>query len=509
VLELVTSGRRGSWFQRRVLYPNYHGVMASVVAAWADDDGAEVAYRVYVGDESPAELLAGDWDVAFLSSFTRTAWTAYAVSHHLRTRGTVTALGGPHAHSYPEDARRWFDYVLGYTDADTVRHVLDERRPARGPGRLLSAPRHPPVLPGLRRRAPFIETAVRRGRVFHAVPALASLGCPYTCDFCSDAEVAFKPLPLTDVEDDVRFARERWPEAMVFWHDPNFGIRFDETLEAVERGLQGRRGYFGAESSLSLLSPARLARMRDAGFAVMVPGIESWLDYGRKAGAGGTSGRQRLEATARHVNGVLDAIPYVQVNFILTLDADTDLANMALTREFVAACPGAWPNMNLATAFGQSSPLSRSLAKQRRVLDVPFPLLDTKSGWNLVCDPAAMAAVLEELIALLEYVGSLEVASRRLAASRGWPVLAVNALRTWGGDLRERLRHYRKLLDWSRRDRAFQDFVSGDSAVVPRQLLDLALARLGPFRDLLPPLLAEHARTGSRAEPLVEHLQSA
>ena len=507
VLELVTGGQRAAWFQRRVLYPSYHGVMSSVVAVWSQRAGADVTYRIYTGNESPAELLSGEWDVAFISSFTRTAWTAYTISHHLRTRGVVTALGGPHAHSYPEDSRRWFDYVLGFTDPEVVRQVIQERIPATERGRRLGADRHPSVLPSLRERAPFVDAAVRRGRIFHAVPALTSLGCPYTCDFCSDAQVPFKPLPLVDVEDDVRFARARWPTSMVFWHDPNFGVRFDETLGAVERGLAGERGLFGAESSLSLLSPPRLARMREAGFAAMVPGIESWFDYGRKTGVGAMAGRARMEATAAHIDSILDAIPYVQVNFIVTLDADTACANMALTREFIARCPAAWPNVNLVTAFGRSSPLSRTLAAQGRILDVPFPLLDTKSCWNLVGDDS-QAAILRELIGLLGYICSVEATARRLSASRGWRVRAINLLRTWGGDdVRRQVRWYQRLLEWTERDADFRGFVTGHSPIVPRQFLDRALERLGPFRDLLPPALVEQTRTGCRSEPLIEHLQ--
>jgi hypothetical protein len=505
VVELVTAGERGGWFQRRVFHPSYHGVMPSVVAVWAREAGADVTYRIYIGAESPARLLAGEWDVAFVSSFTRTAWTAYTISHHLRARGVVTALGGPHAHSYPEDSRRWFDYVLGFTDEEVVRRVVHERAPAVERGRYLAAKRHPSALPGLRARAPFVEAAVRRGRIFHAVPTLASLGCPYTCDFCSDAEVAFKPLSLLDIEDDVRFARLRWPTAMVFWHDPNFGVRFDETLAAVEQGLDGERGFFGAESSLSLLSSPRLARMRAAGFTVMVPGIESWFDYGRKCGADAAGGRARMEATASHILSVLEAIPYVQVNFIVTLHADTACANLALTREFIARCPAAWPNMNLVTAFGQSSPLSRTLAAEGRILDVPFPLLDTKTCWNLVGDED-QARILRNLIGLLDYVGSVEVTARRVAAARGWRVRAVNLLRTWGGhDLRRHIRWYRRLLEWTERDSDFRDFVTGQSPVVPRQLLETALEKLGPFREMLPPLLVEQTRTGCRTEPLVEH----
>jgi hypothetical protein len=84
----------------------------------------------------------------------------------------------------------------------------------------------------------------------------------------------------------------------------------------------------------------------------------------------------------------------------------------------------------------------------------------------------------------------------------------INLLRTWGGDaLRRRARWYQQLLEWTERDSDYRDFVTGRSPIVPRQLLDRALERLGPFRELLPPALAEQTRTGTRSEPLIEHLQ--
>ena len=47
----------------------------------------------------------------FITAFTNAAQLSVAISIRHRTYGTVTAVGGPHARCYPEDAARYFDYV--------------------------------------------------------------------------------------------------------------------------------------------------------------------------------------------------------------------------------------------------------------------------------------------------------------------------------------------------------------------------------------------------------------
>ena len=72
--------------------------------------------RLLHGPREPRRGAAGDVDVVFIGAFTEAALLAYSLSNLFRSRGAVTVLGGPHARCYPEDARKYFDYVLGFTD---------------------------------------------------------------------------------------------------------------------------------------------------------------------------------------------------------------------------------------------------------------------------------------------------------------------------------------------------------------------------------------------------------
>jgi hypothetical protein len=95
-----------------------------------------------------------------------------------------TVLGGPHARSYPEDARRYFDYVVGFCDRELVREIIRDAAPHRPLGEHLSATKQPAELPGLRQRWTFLRPALEHAPVFKVVPILGSLGCSASTPRC-------------------------------------------------------------------------------------------------------------------------------------------------------------------------------------------------------------------------------------------------------------------------------------------------------------------------------------
>lgn len=497
VLELVTGAPGDGLYDQRVKLPNYLGVMPQAVAAWAEELGSDVTYRTYTGRERPSDLLAGSWDVAFLSAYTRAAYSAYAASSALRRRGVVTALGGPHAIAYPADALEHFDYVCGLTDRDVVARVIAERaRGETGCGRWVSAARHPTRLPRLRARAPFLDTALAKARFLRVVPLLSSIGCPFTCDFCSDARTEYSPFADGDVEEDVAFALDRYPGALLFWMDPTFGVRLDPLLAAIERGARGRRVRFGAETTLSLLSGDRVGALARAGCAVLMPGIENWHSYDAKVGRAAHHGPERVRAVADAVNGILRTVPYVQVNFVLGLDGEPHPETFRLTSEFIRQAPGVWPSINLVTAWGTASPLSERLHADGRVLPVPFPLLDQKSCSNVVLSVGSHEELYQGMLAIEDEAFGPSASVRRALASGSLGARIINALRGCGAEMRRRRAWHRHLVDALRADRRVRAFFEGDRVPIPTLLRERALRRIGPFAPLLPAPIAEELRSG-------------
>jgi hypothetical protein len=234
----------------RVMHANLASIMPQVIGVWCEELGHEVHLECYTGFEDLSEIIPHDIDILFVGAFTQAAQLAYAISAMARKRGAVTVLGGPHARCYPQDSQKYFDYVLGFTDKEILRTVLEEAAPHRPLGRHLEAKRQPPSLPGVRERWKFIEPTIRKAPTFKIVPMLGSLGCPYTCSFCIDSTVDYQPLALEQLRDDLRFLLTKMKRPRVGWHDPNFGIRFTEQMNAIEEAVPPGSIDFLAESSL-------------------------------------------------------------------------------------------------------------------------------------------------------------------------------------------------------------------------------------------------------------------
>ncbi|HEX5387090.1 MAG TPA: hypothetical protein VFW66_10345, partial [Gemmatimonadales bacterium] len=281
ILDLVTKSPNPSLYGR-VMNANLASIMPQVIGVWCEQAGHEVHFVCYTGVENLLAELPADLDLVFVGAFTQSAQLSYALSNLFRRRGAVTAVGGPHARCYPEDAALYFDYVMGFTDRAAVDEVLLDCAPHRPIGRQLNAARHPAELPSLAERWQFVEATLAKAPTIKIVPLIGSFGCPYTCSFCLDSTVEYQPLGFRALRDDLAFLLTKQRNPIVAWHDPNFGVRFDDYMGAIEDAVPPRRMRHIAESSLSLLSEPHLERLRKNGFQAILPGIESWYDLGNK-----------------------------------------------------------------------------------------------------------------------------------------------------------------------------------------------------------------------------------
>jgi hypothetical protein len=491
VIDLVSRGPARSMFVR-VMAANLASIMPQAVAAWARRDGHEVHYFCYTGGEDLSRAVPADADLVFIGAFTEAAQTAYALSNFCRSRGAVTALGGPHARCYPHDALRYFDYVLGFTDREVVRGVLADCSPHRPTGVHLAAARQPAELPGVRERWPFVAATLRKAPLIRVVPMLTSLGCPYTCSFCIDSTVPHQPFETDPVREDLRFLLTKFRRPVVAWHDPNFGVRFDATLEAIESAVPPGRVRFIAESSLSLLSEPHLKRLQRNGFQAMLPGIESWFDLGNKSKTGVKQGMEKVERVAEHVNRVLRYIPYVQTNFVLGLDTDEGGEPFELTKRFLDRAPGAFPGFSLLTAFGQAAPLNLDYQRAGRVLPFPFHLLNNNQAMNVRPRNYAWREFYDHVVDLTRYAFSGKAIVKRLRANRGVVPSGMNVLRAVSSEGFGRLRYHREIRRRLDADREFAPYFGQQTSRVPRFYVDLIRRDLGSLWRWLPPGALEH-----------------
>jgi hypothetical protein len=465
---------------------NLASIMPQAVGVWCKEDGHDVAFVCYTGFEDLLKELPQRVDLVFIGAFTEAAHTAYALSALFRAQGAVTVLGGPHARCYPEDAARYFDYVLGFTDRETLREVLRDCSRHRPVGVQITAPRQPATLPSVRERWPFIEPTLKKAPFIKMVPMLGSLGCPYTCSFCIDAEVPYQPMDFEDLRQDLRFLLTKFKRPLVAWHDPNFGVRFDEYLDMIEQAVPPGSIDFAAESSLSLLSEPHLKRLKHNGFQAVLPGIESWFELGGKSKTGALQGMNKVRQVADHVNLILRYIPYIQTNFVMGLDSDEGADPFELTKRFLDLAPGAFPAYSLLTAFGRAAALNLAYQREDRVLPFPFYFLNNNQAMNVKPMNYSWRDFYDRVIDLTKYSFSSRAIFRRLLATEGWNSRWLNLVRAVSTEGFGRVRYHTEIRRRLDADPQFPPYFERRSSRLPDFYVDMVRAELGPLWAYLP-----------------------
>jgi hypothetical protein len=485
IIDIVSKGPTRALFAR-VMNANLASIMPQVVGVWCSEAGHEVSFVCYTGWEDLSTALPDNLDLVFIGAFTEAAHTAYALSNLFRGKGAVTVIGGPHARCYPEDAALHFDYVLGFTDRDTLGEVLQDCSPHRPLGVQVAAGQQPSTLPGVRERWPFIEATLRKAPLIKMVPVLGSLGCPYTCAFCIDAAVPYQAMDFAVLQQDLRFLMEKYKRPLVAFHDPNFGVRFDDFLDAIEEVVPPGRIDFAAESSLSLLSEPHLKRLKRNGFKALLPGIESWYDLGNKSRTGALQGIEKVRQVAEHVNLILKYVPYVQTNFVLGLDSDAGAEPFELTKKFLDLTPGAFPGYSLLTAFGRAAPLNLGYQRAGRVLPFPFHFLDNNHAMNVRPRGYAWADFYDHLVDLTRYSFSWRAIARRFRATEGMTARWMNVVRAVSSEGFGRLKYHTEIRRRLDNDRQFRPFFEQETVELPDFYTGMVRQDLGWLWQWLP-----------------------
>jgi radical SAM family protein len=485
LLDLVTKSPNPSIYGR-VMNANLASIMPQVVGVWCEQLGHEVTFCVYTGLEDLLTELPKDLDLLFIGAFTQSAQLAYALSNLFRARGAVTVIGGPHARCYPEDAAKYFDYVLGFTDRSVIHEVLQECAQWRPMGRTLSAPTQPLELPTVEERWRFIEPTLAKAPTIKIVPMIGSLGCPYTCSFCIDSTVDYQPLSFQQLREDLRFLLTKFKNPILGWHDPNFGVRFDDYMEAIEETVPRGRMRHIAESSLSLLAEPHLKRLQQNGFQAILPGIESWYDLGNKSKTRRT-GMEKVQQVSEHVNLILKYIPYIQTNFVLGMDGDQGPEPFELTKRFIDLSPGAFPAYSLLSAFGRAAPMNLDYQRDGRVLPFPFHFLNNNHAMNVRPKNYSWPEFYDGLVDVTSYSFSWRAIARRIPATPGAIPKWMNVVRAVSSEGFGRVRYHtmmRKLLDT---DRSVRSFMEGETTELPEFYRSRIERELGPLYQQLPP----------------------
>jgi len=491
VLDILTTPAL-SWSEiayNLVMTKQYASIMPQALAVWCRQLGHSTFYATYYGSGDPRRRLPDDLDVVFIASYSQASALAYALAKLYRRAGTLTVIGGPHAMSFPQDCLRFFDIVVQECDRQLIADLLHGDI---APGTVVTTSRPPTDLPTVEERMPEIRASAfacgRRPFVATTIPLLASTGCPYRCDFCIDWARPYRQLPLDQLAADLRYVAEQIPGAMVAFHDPNFAIKFDPVLDAMETVPRTDRPPYIMEASLSVLHGARVKRLRDTNCAFIAPGVESWADYSQKAGAGRLTGREKVERVIEHFTALHQQVPYLQANFLFGLDDDAGDEPVALTSEFMERTPFVWPVINVPHPFGGTPLFERHLRASRILITMPFSFYYSPYVVTTLAHYTPIAYY-ERLIALYELFTSTAMLRRRLATSTGAFVRLIHLVRT--GVKRRRLAALRRIRATLASDAQFRAFHEGRSSVLPELYHREYERLLGPFA----PLMSRNDRT--------------
>ena len=485
IIDLVTKAPTRKLYAR-VMNANFASIMPQVIATWCEEEGHDVTFMCYTGFENLLKELPNNVDLIFIGSFTQSAQLAYALSKLFQSNGAITVLGGPHARCYPHDAQQYFDYVLGFTDKAVIHEVLYDCSQHRPIGLHISAKQQPTTIPGVRERWNFIEKTLQKAPLIKIVPMLSSVGCPYTCSFCIDSVVPYQPLDFDVIKEDLRFLLRKIQRPRVGWHDPNFGVRFDDCMDAIEEAVPPGSIDFIAESSLSLLSEPHLKRLKRNGFIGILPGIESWFCMGKKSKTSKMKGMDKVRHVSEHVNMILRYLPYVHTDFILGLDVDEGPEPFELTKRFVDMTPGTFLAFSLLSAFGQAAPLNLEYQRANRVLPFPFHFLNNNHAMNVKPKNYSWPNFYDHLIDLTKYTFSRRAIINRFIANKDMIPRWINMLRAVSSEGFGRIKYYTEVRRRLDTDQHLRCYFEQETTELPQFYVDQIRNDLGMLWQWLP-----------------------
>jgi radical SAM superfamily enzyme YgiQ (UPF0313 family) len=264
ILPALTEAK--SPFFRPIKYSLFPPLGLATLAGYlyADDE-------IVIQDEHVEKLdLDDEPDLVVIQVYITSAYRAYQLADHYRSKGAHVCLGGLHVTSLPDEATPHADTIFLGPGEDTWPAFLKDFR-AGQPGKVYRS-----ELRTLLGVPPIRRDLIKRHLYLVPNSIVVSRGCPHVCDFCYK-EAFFKGGKsfYTQTVDDALAEIERLPGRHLYFLDDHlFGnARFASALFDGMRGMG--RLWQAAGTVQSVLKSGLLEKAADAGLRSLFVGFET------------------------------------------------------------------------------------------------------------------------------------------------------------------------------------------------------------------------------------------
>jgi radical SAM superfamily enzyme YgiQ (UPF0313 family) len=297
-------------FFRPVKYALFPPLGLATLAGYLDS-GDEVS----IVDEHVQRLDTDDEpDLVVIQVYITSAYRAYRLADHYRSRGAYVCLGGLHVTSLPEEAAGHADTIFTGPGEDTWPAFLADYRAGHPARRYDSTTRTLAALPPVRR------DLIARSHYLVPNSIVVSRGCPHVCDFCyKEAFFAGGRSFYTQSVDAALAEIDRLPGRHLYFLDDHlFGnARFASELFEGMRGMG--RLWQAAGTVKSVLTGDLLERAVACGLRSLFVGFET-------VNAGNLAEQRKWQNIDRDYDAAIRRLHelgvMVNASFVFGMDAD-------------------------------------------------------------------------------------------------------------------------------------------------------------------------------------------
>ncbi len=337
--------------------------------------------EVDLQDEHVEQLNTDDTpDLVVIQVYITSAYRAYALADHYRSKGAHVCLGGLHVTSLPQEAAAHADTIFLGPGDDTFPEFLKDFRAGQPKKNYTSLGQR-----SIERIPPIRRDLIKRHLYLVPNSIVVSRGCPHVCNFCYK-EAFFEGGKSFYVQTvDAALAEiERLPGRHLYFLDDHlFGNA--QFARGLFEGMRGMGRLWQAAGTIqSVLKPGLLEKAAACGLRSLFVGVETLSPENLRSSLKYQNLHKDYDAAIRrlHDNGVM-----VNGSFVFGMDGDNESV-FDRTVEWAVKQGIETATFHIMTPYPGTG-LYQQMGRENRLLHSNWDLYDTR---HVVYRPAKLTA---------------------------------------------------------------------------------------------------------------------